>query len=282
VEGTDALEWSAPEVVDRRVTGSVAADVYAVGAVVWTLLAGHSPYRLTDGDNSWRAVSARILHSAPPSLGRPDVPPGLADLLAACLSKDPGSRPATAYDVAVLLQQVEAAAGLPTTPLQVSGDPRGPAPAVDPGPDRRGVEAAAEQSPAPEQPRRRAWVGAAAVGAVLVLVVVLLVVWHLGSNPAARNGLPVGPPTTRFSETPGVVPRPIVTARRESAGQVLFRWHAADAPVAGDAFAWQVAHRPPQLTNATTTTVHSPSRVCVRVRLERNGEPPSGWSHACA
>ncbi len=62
----DANSWAAPEVLDGRSRGSVASDVYSLGAVLWHLLVGRPPFWVADGDNSPRALTARTLHSAPP------------------------------------------------------------------------------------------------------------------------------------------------------------------------------------------------------------------------
>ncbi len=81
--------WSPPELLDGRSNGSVASDVYSLGATIWHLLVGRSPFSIPSGDNSTRALSARILHAAPPATQRPDVPPALDRLLQQCLAKQP-------------------------------------------------------------------------------------------------------------------------------------------------------------------------------------------------
>ena len=103
--------WSPPELLDGRSNGSVASDVYSLGATIWHLLVGRSPFSIPSGDNSTRALSARILHAAPPATQRPDVPPALDRLLQQCLAKRPEHRPASALELARALQRIESAAG---------------------------------------------------------------------------------------------------------------------------------------------------------------------------
>ena len=86
--------WSPPEMLDGRSNGSVASDVYSLGATIWHLLVGRSPFSITGGDNSARALSARILHAAPPATQRPDVPASLDRLLQQTMAKQPGAPPA--------------------------------------------------------------------------------------------------------------------------------------------------------------------------------------------
>ena len=59
--------WSPPELVDGRSNGSVASDVYSLGATIWNLLVGRSPYAVPNGDNS-----ARALCRTDPPLDTPD------------------------------------------------------------------------------------------------------------------------------------------------------------------------------------------------------------------
>ncbi|MDF2580745.1 MAG: serine/threonine protein kinase, partial [Microbacterium sp.] len=48
-----SVPWSAPEIIDERVSGSVAAEVWGLGATLYSLLAGRSPFeRAGSGQNS--------------------------------------------------------------------------------------------------------------------------------------------------------------------------------------------------------------------------------------
>jgi len=113
--------WSPPEILDGRSNGSVASDVYSLGATIWHLLVGRSPFSIPSGDNSTRALTARILHAEPPATHRPDAPPALERLLQQCLAKDPSHRPASALELARELQRIEASAGFARTPIAVEG-----------------------------------------------------------------------------------------------------------------------------------------------------------------
>ena len=114
--------WSPPELLDGRSNGSVSSDVYSLGATIWHLLVGRSPFSIPSGDNSTRALSARILHAAPPATQRPDVPPALDRLLQQCLAKRPEHRPQSALELARSLQQIESTAGWSRTAVAVEGD----------------------------------------------------------------------------------------------------------------------------------------------------------------
>lgn len=111
--------WSSPELLDGRSNGSVASDVYSLGATIWNLLVGRSPFAQPQGDNSSRGLTMRILHAPPPLTQRRDVPPGLDRLLQQCLAKDPTHRPVSALELARGLQQIESQLGFARTPIAV-------------------------------------------------------------------------------------------------------------------------------------------------------------------
>ncbi len=126
--GTDevfamSVPWSAPEIVDERVSGSIPAEIWGLGATVYSLLAGRSPFeRAGSGQNSRDQLKARIRKAAYTPIGRPDVPARLESALARSMSKDPDARYATAAEFAHELQLVQHDLGLPHTALDVAVD----------------------------------------------------------------------------------------------------------------------------------------------------------------
>jgi eukaryotic-like serine/threonine-protein kinase len=290
--------WSPPELLNGRSNGSVASDVYSLGATIWNLLVGRSPFSIPNGDNSSRALSARILHSTPPRTQRPDVPPALDQLLASCLSKTPEHRPGSALELARSLQRIEAQAGFSRTAIAVEGDRPDQAtalPSADDG-DQTQLkpinvvsgsaprDVAAPGSPAAPAPARPRW--ASPVVGWAAAAVVLLVLAAVGAQVLTSGGGPsdvvLPPPTTSGPVVPGVVPRPILHATR-TGDSVEFRWRAPDAPRAGDSFQWRVPRRGgSHLTTAASITLHATGRICLQVRLARPDLPPSTYAGACA
>jgi eukaryotic-like serine/threonine-protein kinase len=287
--------WSPPELLDGRSNGSVASDVYSLGATIWNLLVGRSPFSIPNGDNSSRALSARILHSAPPRTQRPDVPAALDQLLVQCLAKTPEHRPSSALELARALQRVETQSGFTRTPIAVEGDrpDRGAAPRVADGDQTqlkpvsvvsasapRDVETAPTEPVGPPSRTPIPSVAWWALGSVALLVLAVVVGSRLGGSDDSAP--PTVSPTSAGSVEPGLVPRPVVTAKR-AGDRVAFRWRASDTPAAGDSYQWRVPRRGgTHLTNRPTVTLRSPGRLCLQVRLARAGLPPSTWASDCA
>jgi eukaryotic-like serine/threonine-protein kinase len=118
-----SVPWSAPEVVDERVSGSIASEVWSLGATVYSLLAGRSPFeRPGHGQNARDQLKTRIRRAGYTPVGRSDVPPRLEETLRRSMSRDPAARHASAAEFAHDLQLVQHELGLPHTPMEVAVD----------------------------------------------------------------------------------------------------------------------------------------------------------------
>jgi serine/threonine-protein kinase len=78
------------------------ADLYAFGVMAYEMLTGASPF----GSRTPAQMMAAHISEVPAhiALKRPDVPRALAELIMACLAKEPAQRPATAQAVAQALE----------------------------------------------------------------------------------------------------------------------------------------------------------------------------------
>jgi len=87
IMGTPA--YAAPEQL-RGDTLDLRADIYSVGATLFTLLTNRAPF---EGDNAVQVV-ANAVNKKPKPLAelREDIPPGLERAVARCLAKEPGAR----------------------------------------------------------------------------------------------------------------------------------------------------------------------------------------------
>lgn len=118
-----SIPWSAPEVVEERISGSIASEVWSLGATVYSLLAGRSPFEVPgSGMNSREQLASRIRRAKYVETGRTDLPPALEALLRTSLSHDPARRPLSAERFAYELQLIQQALGQPVTPLEVAAE----------------------------------------------------------------------------------------------------------------------------------------------------------------
>jgi len=87
IMGTPA--YASPEQL-RGDTLDLRADIYSVGATLFTLLTDLAPF---EGDNAVQVVANAVNKKAKPLTElRQDVPPGLARIVARCLAKEPDGR----------------------------------------------------------------------------------------------------------------------------------------------------------------------------------------------
>jgi len=120
-----SVPWSPPEILFGTSAGDQRADVYSLGATLWHLLAGRSPFEVP-GDNGTLALMGRIKSDPPPRTQRADVPDSLERLLRQAMAKNPAARPQSAMELIRGLQSVEQELRLPLTqPILAADEPSG-------------------------------------------------------------------------------------------------------------------------------------------------------------
>jgi serine/threonine protein kinase len=148
------VHYCPPEQILGDVTGP-GADVYALGATMFHMLVGHTPFT---GDAT-EVASAKTVRDAPRiRTAREDVPDHLATLVDAMLARNASERPSMAEVLDRLAPRVSVA---PAAALAVAG-PTPPAPA---------------ESLAPPPRSRIAWLVLASAAAIAALVLVLWMPW---------------------------------------------------------------------------------------------------------
>jgi serine/threonine protein kinase len=111
--------YMAPEQAEGRAKDvGPATDIYALGAILYEVLAGRPPFR----GGSFQATIKQVIHEepVPPTRLRPEVSSDLETICLKCLEKDPEQRYATARDLAEDLSRYltdEPIAAAPTSDL---------------------------------------------------------------------------------------------------------------------------------------------------------------------
>jgi serine/threonine protein kinase len=118
-----SVPWSAPEVVEKRITGSVGTEVWGLAATLYTLLAGRTPFELEgSGRNGSEQMTARISKAKYTRIQREDVPEHLQLILARAMSQDARLRPGSMFEFATELSYVQYELGLIPTAIEVATD----------------------------------------------------------------------------------------------------------------------------------------------------------------
>ncbi|MCU1544406.1 MAG: serine/threonine protein kinase [Microbacteriaceae bacterium] len=117
-----SIPWSAPEVLMDETAGTIASEVWAFAATVYSLLAGRSPFEIPGESNTSVDLISRINRAKAQPIGRTDVPASLERALATAMSKNPKNRPASVLELVRTLQSVETELGVTQTAVEVAMD----------------------------------------------------------------------------------------------------------------------------------------------------------------
>jgi Tol biopolymer transport system component/tRNA A-37 threonylcarbamoyl transferase component Bud32 len=109
--------YMAPEQAADNPAADHRADLYALGAMVYEMLAGRPPF---EGRSSQQLMAAHAVETPHPVANRrPNTPPGLATLVMRCLEKQPADRPQSAQEILAALDHAVAMGA--AAPLSSSG-----------------------------------------------------------------------------------------------------------------------------------------------------------------
>lgn len=120
-----SLPWSAPEVVSMQTLGSVASDIFSLGATLYSLLAGRTPFESDDAkQNDNEKLKARILKGIYTPIPRAGIPRMVEELLNKAMYKDPSQRFGSMQEFAMALNEVQASLQFQVTRLSIAASTR--------------------------------------------------------------------------------------------------------------------------------------------------------------
>ncbi|TYB55379.1 serine/threonine protein kinase [Nonomuraea sp. PA05] len=266
VIGTPA--YLAPEVADGAAP-SAAVDVYALGLILYELLAGRPPFV---GDHPM-ALLRQHATAAPRRL--PGMPGPLWALVQACVLKDPAGRPSALAVAAALKEAGPSLTGLPALPpvprdeaVSTTSEPLPAAPAPPPG---RTPPVPGENTVTSEgrgRPRQRLVIAASAAAALVLAgaAVAVAAPWRAPKASAAPSTSPTGEAANPSVVTPSPeVPTPSpknLKKRREPEDEP--KQETVSAPTT-----------PPPSTKPPTRRVRTPKPAQTSPEVEPEEQPPS-------
>ncbi|MBM4395084.1 MAG: serine/threonine protein kinase [Deltaproteobacteria bacterium] len=221
------------------------ADIYAVGCILFEMLAGRPPFEGDDG----MQVMACHMNVPPPRLAdlAPGVPEAIERVVMRCLEKRADDRPCSVAEVAEAFGAAIESPGPATRPI-----------------------AAPLPAPRPAGPRLRAWLGIASLLALAVFAAGWFAsAYFLDASPAIvateQQPAPVEPPGTRSGTGSAAAPGPAVAPATSP---------AAVPPAAAAPAASPLPSRPATDAAAGAGSPRAPAR-----RPVRKGAPavPDGW-----
>ncbi|MGM7679267.1 protein kinase domain-containing protein [Microbacterium sp. A94] len=117
-----SIPWSPPEFFADPPVSGPRSDVFALGATLYTLLAGRSPFERPGERNSGADLIERIERAPLPSLARPDSPASLQQAIERAMSKNSDARYPSAVAFARALQKVQIELSHSVTPIDIIDD----------------------------------------------------------------------------------------------------------------------------------------------------------------
>ncbi|MDV7085522.1 protein kinase domain-containing protein [Rhodococcus opacus] len=118
---TGSPAYTAPEVLGGD-PPSPAADVYGLGATLFSALTGHAAFERRSGEQVV-AQFLRITTQAVPDLREHGIPEDVSAVIARAMSREPGQRPATAADFGEQLRTLQRDHGFPVDEMALRAEP---------------------------------------------------------------------------------------------------------------------------------------------------------------
>jgi serine/threonine protein kinase len=117
-----SVPWAPPEAFDDVPVSNERSDIYSLGATLFSLLEGRTPFEIAGASNGAVQLSRRIERGEVNPGKRDDVPDSLRLIIERSMAVRPANRFPSALELATALQSVQRELGLSETPIEVARD----------------------------------------------------------------------------------------------------------------------------------------------------------------
>lgn len=281
-----SLPWAPPEVIEHRSNGSESADIYSLGATLYALLAGSSPYQHTYHPRTQAELANLIINSPLPPIQRPDIPANVESVLGKALAKEPDQRYYSALEFAQAMQRVQQTEYGHTTAITAEGIP------AYPDDTTRQRRTSTDQGSGPSH---RHWGKRTAIAITLVTVIAALCLSVIIAAPSftsahaphanARDANMPDKENNQAEDTVTGTANGQIPSPQNLSGQyavdgssVTFTW-TNPSPQQGDSYAWSFVQNDASdigaqatITSATSISVapQDGAQTCIQVSIIRS------------
>lgn len=114
-----SMPWAAPEVVTGVTSGTIASEIWALGATLYTFAAGQPPFGRATKKGTDRELVSRISRAKYTPVPGAQGYEAFDSVMARAVAKDPAQRFASMHELGLAMQQLQRHYGLDVTPLDV-------------------------------------------------------------------------------------------------------------------------------------------------------------------
>ncbi|WP_026139411.1 serine/threonine-protein kinase [Leucobacter salsicius] len=114
-----SIPWAAPEVVTGATSGTIASEIWALGATLYTFAAGQPPFGRATKKGTDHELMARISRAKYTPVPGAQGYEAFDSVMSRAVAKDPAQRFGSMHELGLAMQQLQRHYGIDVTPLDV-------------------------------------------------------------------------------------------------------------------------------------------------------------------